>query len=123
MSRLFYFCLVIFFTMSVAQAQGIDGKWNGEMQGPNGAFALTFNFHVVGDSLTGAVESQMGDIPISNGKIDGKKFSFDVSFNEMTIKHECTVTSDSTISMKVEGMQGPIEMVLKRAPEVKDESK
>ena len=123
MSRLFYFCLVIFFAISVAHAQSIDGKWNGEMQGPNGSFPLTFNFHVVADSLTGAVESQMGDIPISNGKVDGKNFSFDVSFNEMTIKHQCTVTSDSTISMKVEGMQGPMEIILKRQAEAKDESK
>jgi hypothetical protein len=65
----------------------------------------------------------MGDIPISNGKVDGKNFSFDVSFNEMTIKHQCTVTSDSTISMKVEGMQGPMEIILKRQAEAMDESK
>ena len=123
MSRLFYFCLVFFLAMSIANAQSIDGKWKGEMQGPNGAMDLTFNFHVAGDSLTGAVESQMGDIPISNGEIDGKKFSFDVSFNQMTITHQCTVTSDSTISMKVKGMQEPMEIILKKLPESKDESK
>ena len=123
MSRLFSLCLVFFLVMSVAHAQGIDGKWNGEMEGPNGSFPLTFNFHVVADSLTGAVESQMGDIPISNGEIDGKKFSFDVSFNQMTITHQCTVTSDSTISMKVKGMQEPMEIILKKLPESKDESK
>ena len=123
MSRLFSFCFAIFFVMSIAHAQSIEGKWKGEIQSPNGVFELTYNFHVVGDSLTGTAVNPMGEIPIANGKIDDKKFSFDTSFNDMIISHQCTVTSDSTISMKFEGMQGPMEMILKRAPEVKEESK
>ncbi len=123
MARFLYFCLAIFLAVSIAHAQSIDGKWKGEMQSPNGPFDLTFNFKVSGDSLTGSVTSQMGEIPISNGKVDGKKFSFDVSFNDMTINHQCTVMGDS-ISMKVEGIQGePTEIILKRLPESKDESK
>jgi hypothetical protein len=123
MSRLFYFCLAFFLAVTIAHAQNIDGKWKGEMQSPNGAMDLTFNFQVAGDSLTGSVESQMGEIPISNGKVDGKKFSFDISFNDMTINHQCTVMGDS-ISMKVEGMQGePTEIILKRVSESNDESK
>ena len=41
MSRLFYFCFAIFFVMSIAHAQSIEGKWKGEIQGPNGTFDLT----------------------------------------------------------------------------------
>ncbi len=124
MKYFFYLCLVIFFTMNIAHAQGIDGKWTGEMQSPNGPMDLTFNFHVTGDSLTGGVESQMGEIPISNGKVNDSTFSFDVSFNGMTIQHQCVVKSDSTISMKVAGMQDEEnEIILKRLPESKDESK
>ena len=123
MSSLFSFCFAIFFVMSIAHAQSIEGKWKGEIQSPNGVFELTYNFHVVGDSLTGTSENPMGEIPIVNGKIDDKKFSFDTSFNDMIISHQCSITSDSTISMKFEGMQGPMEMILKRAPEVKEESK
>ncbi len=124
MKHLFYFCLVIFLAMDIANAQSIDGKWKGEMQGQNGAMELTFSFHVTGDSLTGAVESQMGETPISNGKYNDSTFTFDVSFNDMTIHHECKVTSDSTISLKVAGMQGnPMELILKRVPEEKGESK
>ena len=122
MSRLFYFCFAIFFVMSIAHAQSIEGKWKGEIQGPNGTFDLTYNFHVVGDSLTGSLETQMGEIPISNGKIDGKKFSFDTSFNDRIISHQCTVMGDS-ISMKSQGMRGEREMILKRLPESKDETK
>jgi len=124
MSRLFYFGLVSFLAISIGFAQGINGKWKGQMESPNGSMDLTFNFLVSGDSLTGTVESQMGEIPISNGKINGKTFSFDVNVGEMTINHECTVMSDS-ISMKVPGMPGGEDtaIILKRLPESKKESK
>ena len=51
---------------------------------------LVFNFKAIGDSLAGTVESPMGEMPITNGKIDGKTFSFDVNAGEMTISHQCT---------------------------------
>ncbi len=123
MSRLLSICALALLTMTIGQAQGIDGKWKGEMQSPNGPFELTFNFKVAGDSLTGAVIGQMGDMPISNGKVNGKEFSFDVSMGDMTIVHQCTFMSDS-ISMKVKGFQGePTELILKRVPESDNKSK
>ncbi len=123
MSRLLSICALALLTMTIGQAQSIDGKWKGEMQSPNGPFELTFNFKVAGDSLTGAVIGQMGDMPISNGKVNGKEFSFDVSMGDMTIVHQCTFMSDS-ISMKVKGFQGePTEWILKRVPESDNKSK
>ena len=123
MSRFFYFFAVFFLTMSINHAQSINGKWKGDMQTPNGPMELTFNFNVSGDSLTGSVATQMGgEIPISNGKINDNKFSFDVDVNEMTISHQCTFMTDS-ISMKIEGMQEPMEIMLKRVPESENESK
>ena len=123
MSRLFNFFVLMLLALSVGQAQGIDGKWKGEMQGPNGSMELTFNFKVSADSLTGTVVNQMGEIPISKGKVKGKTFSFDVNVNDMNISHQCILMSDS-ISMKVQGFQGePMVMILKRVSESKSESK
>jgi hypothetical protein len=124
MSRLFYLSLASFLAISIGFAQNINGKWKGQMESPNGSMDLTFNFLVSGDSLTGTVESQMGEIPISNGKNNGKTFSFDVNVGEMTITHECTVMSDS-ISMKTPGMPGGEDtaIILKRMPESTKESK
>jgi hypothetical protein len=123
MSRLLYFCVVVLIAMSLGFAQDINGKWKGQMQSPNGPMDLTFSFKVSGDTLTGTVESPMGEIPISNGKNNGKTFSFDVNVGEMIISHQCTVMNDS-ISMKVPGMQGePMEMILKRLSEEKEKSK
>jgi hypothetical protein len=120
MSRLLYVCLTILFLFSLGIAQDINGKWKGTMQNPNGAMDLTFNFNVTADSLTGSVESQMGELPISNGKVNGKTFTFDVSVGEMTINHQCTAMGDS-ISMKVPGMPGgeASEIMLKRVVEQK----
>ena len=118
MSRFFYLCLATILVMIIGcNEKDINGKWKGEMQTPNGPFELTYDFKVIGDSLTGTVSSAMGELPISNGKVNGETFSFDVNVNGMTLSQQCTVMSDS-ISMKFEGMQGePREMILKRVPE------
>ena len=123
MSRFLYVCVLTFLVISFGLAQDINGKWKGQMQSPNGPMDLTFSFKVTGDSLTGTVESQMGELPISNGKNNGKTFSFDLNVGEMTISHQCTVMGDS-ISVKVPGMQGETtEMFLKRVTAGEKETK
>ena len=104
---------------SLSFAQDISGKWSGKMQGPNGDMEMVFNFKVNADSLTGTAESPMGSLPISNGKMKDKEFSFDISFNEMTITHQCKILADSIV-MKVVGMGGDSpEIILKRWTENK----
>ena len=118
MLRFFYFCLTAFLVLTVGcNEKDINGKWKGEMQTPNGSFELTYDFKVIGDSLAGTVTSPMGELPISNGKVNGETFSFDLNVNEMTFNQQCTVMGDS-ISLKFKGMQGEDrEIFLKRVPE------
>ena len=110
--------VILFLLMaSSCFATGIEGTWKTKMQGQGGDMELTFVFKMVGEKLTGTIKSPNGDIEITNAKIEGKEFSFDVSFNDMTIKHKCTLKDDDTISMKVEGSpMGDSEMILKRQP-------
>ena len=124
MRRSFYFVVVALFAVNIGFAQDINGKWKGEMQSPNGPIDLVFNFKAIGDSLSGTVESPMGELPITNGKIDGKTFVFQVNAGEMTISHQCTAMGDS-ISMKLPGMPGgeTMELMLKRVTEVQKQSK
>ena len=124
MVRSFCFVVVALFTVNMGIAQDINGKWKGEMQSPNGPMDLVFNFKTAGDSLSGTVEGPMGELPITNGKIDGKSFSFDVNAGEMTINHQCTAMGDS-ISMKVPGMPGgeAMELMLKRVMGEQKQSK
>ncbi len=99
--------------------QDINGKWLGSMQRGDRTMALTFTFSVSGDSLSGTVEGPRGVMPISNGKVDGNMFSFDVTMGDMTMSHQCVLAGDS-ITVKAPGMQGDtMVIVLKRQTDMK----
>jgi len=110
--------LAMMLTAATALAADVTGTWTATAQTPNGDFALTFTFKQDGANLTGTVQGPQGDpIAISNGKVDGDKFTFDVSFNGMTIHHDCTVDGD-TIKMSTKSDSGDfpgMEMTLKRS--------
>ncbi len=55
-----------------SNAQTLDGSWKGKFSGPNGDMDLVFTFKVNADTLNGDVTSEMGSLPIENGKITGK---------------------------------------------------
>ena len=100
---------------SSGYAKGIEGTWKTKIQGPEGDMELVFVFKMAGGKLTGTVQSPNGDMEITNVIVNGKEFSFDVSFNDMTIKHNCTLKEDDTITMKVTGTpMGDTELILKR---------
>src|ERR1700723_1470808 len=102
MRKLICVCAALAMTLSAATAMAADltGTWTGEVKAPDGSsFPLTFTFKQDGTTLTGSVLVPQGDpIPISNGKVDGNKFTFDDSFNGIVIHHDCTVDGD-TIKM------------------------
>lgn len=107
--------LALFLLTGFSLAPAIDGTWKGSLQGPNGNMEITFEFKVEGDKLTGTVKVPMGEMPITNGIVKGKEFSFDVDVNGTVIKHNCTEKDDNTIAMKVIGSPGgDSEVILKR---------
>jgi hypothetical protein len=102
--------------MAIAVAADIDGRWEGTFSTPNGDMNLVFNFKADGQNLTGTVESQMGEQPITNGKIDGNEISFDVDAMGNTISHKGTLNGDK-IHLTVSSSFGEWEMDLTRAKE------
>jgi hypothetical protein len=99
MKRLLCVCAVLamaFCTVS-AFAADVTGAWSGDMVGPNGdSFHISFTFKQDGAKLTGTVAGPQGDpIEIADGKVDGDKLSFTVSFNGMTITHEGVISGDT----------------------------
>jgi hypothetical protein len=62
-------------------AADFNGKWTATVESPRGTQTLTFNFTVAGATLTGTVTSPRGDMPISDGKIDGNNISFATVMN------------------------------------------
>jgi hypothetical protein len=110
--------MAVMMSAATALAADVTGKWTATAQTPNGDFALTFTFKQDGANLTGTVQGPQGDpAAISNGKVDGDKLTFDVSFNGMTIHHECAVDGDEIkMSTKSDNGNFPgMQMTLKRA--------
>jgi hypothetical protein len=93
-----------------AQADGAAGKWNGNIETPNGPFAFVFEFTVDGANLTGNMSNDfMGAVPISEGTIDGDDLAFKISFEggpggAMTVNYKGTVKGDAmTLTSSFEG--------------------
>jgi len=108
-----FLCLMI---SAATFAANIDGTWVGNLKTSNGnEIPLTFVFKMDGEKLTGSVKSPAGEIAIANSKVEEKVFSFEISFNEMIMKHQCSFKDDDTISLKlVDSPMGDTEVILKR---------
>jgi hypothetical protein len=110
--------LGVFLLASPAFAADVDGKWSGSIDTPNGAVTVSFTFKSDGASLTG---SQLGmdgmEIPIKDGKVDGKTITFLVSLDfggmpfELSYKGE---VSPSEIKMMAEAFGMPFEFTVKK---------
>jgi len=98
-----------------AIALDITGKWTGSIKTPDGnEFPLTYVFKADGNNLTGSLQGPQGEIPITEGKIDGSNFSFKLDFNGMAITNTGKCYTDSlTIDAEVNGNK--IHSLLKRA--------
>ena len=109
---------ILLFLLSITSfAQNLDGSWKGKMGTPNGDMDLIFTFKVDGDTLSGNVISQMGTLPIENGKINGNEFSFDVDVNGQIISHTGVLDSN-IVKLSLPWTDQPMEL-----SRVKKESK
>jgi hypothetical protein len=124
MKKLFFMtCAAFLMVLGAAQVHAADvtGKWTADMQMPGGgdSMQIAFTFSQDGAALSGSVLGPQGDaMPISDGKIDGDKISFKVSFNGMTITHEGTINAagdEIKLSSKSDSGDFPgMEMTLKK---------
>ncbi len=104
--------IALFFVGSLtAFAQNpIDGEWKGSRDTPNGTMEINYTFKVEGTELKGELETQFGEVPLENGQVDGKKFSYRISFNDFSIESKGELVTDDEIIIRNE--MG--EMTLKR---------
>jgi hypothetical protein len=111
--------LALALTAATALASDVTGTWNALAQMPNGdAYPLTYTLKQDGAIVTGTVQGPQGDpLTIDNGKVDGDKFTFDVTFNGMVIHHTGTIKGDEIhLTSKSDSGDFPaMEMMLKRA--------
>ncbi len=80
----------------------LDGNWKGSRETPNGTFEVNYTFKVEGNTLTGTWKTQFGETKLENGKIDGKKFSYSISFNDRKIDYTGEVVNDNELLLKNE---------------------
>ena len=89
-------------TLTTFAQNPIDGNWKGTRETPNGPFELAYTFKVEGSDLKGNLKSQFGEVPIENGKVDGKKISYSITFNGTTVSSTGELISTDEILIKNE---------------------
>lgn len=109
---------------SLSLAAGVDGKWTSERKMDRNGESVTikqlFDLKADGGKLTGTIAMSFGDTEprsskISNGKIDGDKFSFEAVMStpngEMKTVYEGKVDGDSIkgTSAREGGQSRPFE--------------
>ena len=87
---------------SVFAQTNIDGNWKGTRETPNGSFEVNYTFKVDGKSLTGMLKAQFGEAPLENGKIDGNKISYSITFNGTTVSSTGEILNENEILIKNE---------------------
>jgi hypothetical protein len=114
--------IMAFTTVSAFAATDVTGTWTAEMKDADGGNGLqiSFAFKQVGTTLTGTLQGSQGEpMAISEGKVDGDKISFKISFNGMTITHEGTINAaGNEIKLTSKSDQGDFpggEMTLTRS--------
>jgi TonB family protein len=104
------------FMAASASAADVAGKWKSSAPSPDGQMMeLVFTFKVDGTALTGSVMGPMGEMPITEGMLDGDAISFTVDPGGFKIVHKGTVTGD-TMKLKVDMGDQSFEMTATRVP-------
>ncbi len=98
----YIFTLLLLVGGITAFSQSIEGNWKGTREGQNGTFEINYTFKVEGSDLKGTWKTQFGEAPLEKGKIDGKKFSFTVSFNDIIINNTGEIINENEITIKSE---------------------
>lgn len=106
--------VIMTIAMAVAAfAADVTGKWKATTEGPNGSMEITFDLKVEGNKITGKAISEMGEMSITDGTIDGDNFRFTVETDQFKVVHKGTV-SGNEMRLKVDMGDNSVEMVAKR---------
>jgi len=100
--KILFTLLIVMGGLTTFAQNTLDGNWKGTRETPNGTFEVNYTFKVEGNELTGTWKTQFGEAKLENGKVDGKKFSYSISFNDMKLNYTGEVVSDDQLSIKSE---------------------
>lgn len=106
----------IFMSLTMAAAAfaaDVTGKWKATTEGPNGSMEITFDLKVDGNRITGKAITGMGDMPITECRIDGDNITFTVETDQLKVTHKGTV-SGNEMKLKVEMGDNTTDLLAKR---------
>jgi hypothetical protein len=113
MKKLLAATLFLALSTAAALAADFNGKWTAEVPSrQGGTTTTTLTFKVDSGKLTGTMSNQMGDMEITNGKVDGDNISFDVvrefNDNKITLTYTGKAQADGTVKFTrtMSGMPG-----------------
>ena len=97
-----YLLMLLFLggSVTIFGQTNIDGNWKGTRETPNGTFEVNYTFKVDGKTLTGTLKGQFGETKLENGKIDGNKISYSITFNDTTIDSTGEILNENEILIK-----------------------
>jgi hypothetical protein len=72
--------MIVAFVLSFLFAD-LTGTWKGTIDVQGNPLELTYKLKADGDKLTGTINSTYGELPITDGKINGTDFSYKVEIN------------------------------------------
>ena len=82
----------------LAAINDLTGKWKGTVKiDDDNELALTYQFNVTGDKLTGSVLTPQGELPMYDGALAGTDFSFKVKVGSLTVAQTGKYYGDSVI--------------------------
>ena len=84
------------FLCSFAPFTDLSGKWYGKLTtAENTPYPLTYNFTILGDSVTGTAKSTLGEFPIEESRQDTTGLHFKVTVNGLDVYHTAKLYPDS----------------------------
>jgi hypothetical protein len=100
---------------AVMAAEGVAGKWSGQVPARNAAAEATFVFKIEGDKLTGTMTGPQGEVALQDGKVSANQISFSVPGGNAKVVFEGKISGDEIKMTRTrEGGQAR-EFTLKRA--------
>jgi hypothetical protein len=107
-----------------AQSKGLEGRWTGSIQTPNGDMAMTATFKKEKDDYTGVMTSERGDMPLKNIKVEGDKVTtrgeVETPNGNIVINYTFTLKEDTLNGkgeLEANGQNFAFDINLKRAAE------
>lgn len=116
--------MMVTVAVGVVLAADINGKWKGELEGPDGSkITNIFTFKVDGEKVTGSVHSSRSntEAPIEDGTLKGDDLAFTLTRSlegqQMKLRYKGKVKADEiamTVAGDVGGQSFEMQLTAKR---------